>query len=159
MKEVVVSRVLPAPPAEAFAACTDLEGAADRIRSITKLEVLGGAPVGAGTRFRETRVMFGREATEEMEITDWAPPKGYAVEADSHGSHYRTVFSFEPEGEDATRVTLRFAAEPRTLLAKLFTFLMPGMTKTVEKCLVEDLEDIAASLRGPAAVESESQGA
>ena len=159
MKEVVVRRVLPAPPEKAFAACTDLEAAPDRIRAIVKMEVLGGGEIGVGTRFRETRVMFGREATEEMEITDWAPPKGFVVEARSHGTHYRTVYSFEPEGADATTVTLRFGAEPQTFFAKIMGFVFSGMMKTVEKCLVDDLDDIAASLRPPTAVQSEGAGA
>lgn len=149
MKDVVVSRILPATPDVAFAACTDLARAPQRIRGITKLEVLGDGRVGLGTRFRETRVMFGRESTEAMEITEWSPPQSFVVEADSHGTQYRTRFSFEPAGSEATRVTLRFGATPRSFVGKVMGFLFSGMRKSVEKCLVDDLDDIAAWLETP----------
>jgi hypothetical protein len=85
-----------------------------------------------------------------MEITNWAPPKGYTVEADSHGTHYVTAFTFEAESRDSTRVSLSFAAEPRTTVAKvlgwLFGTVFKGMTEAVRQCLVDDLDDLASWL-------------
>jgi uncharacterized protein YndB with AHSA1/START domain len=83
-----------APRERVFAAFTDLEHAAENVAAIVRVEVLTDGPVGRGTRFRETRVMFRREATEELEITAFDPPQSYTVEADSCGTHWRTTFQF-----------------------------------------------------------------
>ena len=52
------------PLDDAFAFVSDFANAPKRIKSILRVNVLTPGPVGVGTRFTETRVMFGREATE-----------------------------------------------------------------------------------------------
>ena len=44
------------------------------IPDITALEMLSEGPFGEGTRWRETRVMFKKEAVEEMWVTGFPPP-------------------------------------------------------------------------------------
>ena len=78
---------------------SDLENAADRIDAIVKLEILTEGPVGQGTRFKETRIMFKKEATETMEITAWDPPNSYTTEADGCGCHYTSVITCEADGD------------------------------------------------------------
>ena len=96
MVGVTIHEEVRAEPGRVFEVFTDLRSAPERVAGIESLEVLTEGPIGQGTRFRETRVMFGKQATEEMEVTGWQPGKSYVVEADSHGSHYRTEFVFEP---------------------------------------------------------------
>ena len=109
-----------APPERVFEVCTDLRNAARHINGIKKLEVLGDGPIGVGTRFRETRVMFKRECTEEMEIVSFDPPKGYAIGCESHGCRYRTDLRVTASGATATSVaskrlsTTAFACHPRS---------------------------------------------
>lgn len=131
-----------APPERVFAEASDLRGAERRVRAIKRLEVLTDGPIGVGTRFRETREMFGREATEEMEITAFSPGESYAVAAESHGCRYRSVVTVAPEGE-GSRLSITFAGEPQTLGAKILAALTaPLMRKQCEKAFVQDLEDI-----------------
>ena len=131
-------------PEEVFSIYADLGNAAERISGITRVEILDEGPVGVGTRFRETRVMMGREATEEMEVTAFEPPSSYTVECLSHGTHYVSVFTFEDAGEGETDVTVRFDAFPRSFLAKLLSPLGALMMGTVRKCTQGDLDDLAA---------------
>ena len=74
MKPIVVSVDIDVPIDRVFSIATDLQNAPERIGGITKLEVLTDGPFGLGTRWRETRVMFGREATEVMWVTAFDPP-------------------------------------------------------------------------------------
>ncbi len=142
MKPVEVSKQIQAGVEEVFAIFADLENAAERITEIIKLDMLTEGPVGLGTRWRETRMMFKREATEEMEITAFDPPNGYTVEAESHGSHYRTELRFVPHGE-GTKATMTFYAQPLTLMAKIMGVLTaPMMRGTLEKCLHKDMDDL-----------------
>lgn len=144
MKPVVVSVDVHAPADRVFEAVSDMPNAADRVSGITRIEMLSDGPVGAGTRWRETRTMFGREATEEMWITEFDPPNRYVVEARSHGAHYLTPVTVEPVGAGLTRLSMSFGATPETLAAKIMSRIMPGMRRMVRKCLQQDLDDIKA---------------
>ena len=130
-----------APIDAVFAAFSDIENSAANIEGIDRVEMLTDGPVGKGTRFRETRTMFGKEATEEMEITQFDPPKSYTVEADSCGSHFTSVISFV-EKDGGTLVTMAMTSKANTFMAKLMTplgFLFAGAAK---KAMRGDFEDL-----------------
>jgi len=140
MSRIIATTLVAAPIEPVFAVYTDLAKAAERIPDITALELLTEGPVGEGTRWRETRVMFKKEAVEEMWITSFDPPRGYTVEANSHGMRYETLFTFVDEA-GGTRVTWTFNGTPLTLgtkiMAPIFGLLFNGVMK---KCLQRDLE-------------------
>ncbi len=142
MATVTVTQHVQAPLERVFEIFTDLRKAPERITGIQSLDVLSPGDVGAGTRFRETRVMFGKEATEEMQVTEFEPNRSYAVEADSHGCLYRSEFVFEPKG-DGTDVTMTFGATPYTLGAKLMSPLGKLMAGSVRKACGQDMADLA----------------
>ncbi|MGM0575218.1 MAG: SRPBCC family protein [Myxococcota bacterium] len=131
---ISISEAIHAPIEAVFDAMTDPEGHAERIPAITRCEVLTDGPVGAGTRFRETRVMFGKEATEEMEFTEFDRPHGYLLEAHSHGMNYRTRHTLTREG-DAIRVTLDFHGTLQNPVARVMGLLAasPGFSRDVER--------------------------
>ena len=147
MKPLEVSKQINAGQDAVFAVFSDLEKIAERITDIVKLEILArGDKVGVGTRWRETRVMFGKQATEEMEITSFTAPTGYRVEAKSHGSHYISEYRFQSQGQ-GTLVTMTFRAEPLNLFTRVMGFLMaPMMRKTMVNCLDKDMTDLKTQL-------------
>ncbi len=143
-----LSKTIPSSLNETFALFTDLPGSQDRIPSIQKVEILSDGPFGMGTRWRETRVILGKEATEEMWVTAFDSPHSYTVEAESHGTHYTTRFQFRRTGENATEVSMNFEARQITLVAKVLgLFMSPMLRKMVAKCLEEDLEALAEAAR------------
>jgi|EndMetStandDraft_9_1072997.scaffolds.fasta_scaffold106889_2 carbon monoxide dehydrogenase subunit G len=133
-----------APPDVVFARASDFRRGAETITAIAKMEMLTTGPIGVGTRFRETRMMFGREATEEMTITAFEPPKRYTLSAESHGSRYHTELSFAPDGQ-GTRMTMTFQGTPVTLMARIMSVLMKPMMKKVAQACAKDLDDIKAA--------------
>lgn len=142
---VTIERHISAPPEDVFRAASDFARAPERIRGILKVEMLTGGPVGKGTRFRETRRLFGREASEEMEVIEFEAPRRYVLGAESHGCRYRTELAFEPRGS-GTDVRMTFGATPLTFFAKVMSVLMrPMMKKIVTEC-GKDLDDLRASL-------------
>ena len=140
MAAITVSTHVSAPLERVFEVYTEIDKAAERVPAIVALEVLSEGPFGEGTRWRETRVMLKKQATEEMWVTDFDPPKSYTVDAESHGMHYSTVFSFTPDG-DGTAVSWSFSGTAQTLgtkiMSPIFNVLMKGMMK---KCMLSDLE-------------------
>ncbi len=144
MREIKVTREINAPPDRVWTVLTDLEGAPDVISGIDAIERLdGGGAFRVGTKWRETRTMFGRQATEEMEVTAIDEGRSYTVEADGHGAHYTSTLTVEPAAA-GSRVVMGFGAEPQGALAKAMAAtvgrLFQGATK---KALARDLDDIA----------------
>ena len=141
MASLTCRRRIAAPISRVFAVFTDFAGAADRISGIQSIEVLTDGPVGSGTRFRETRVMFGKEATEEMEITAFEPDTAYTVEADSQGCRFVTTFDFESV-DGGTDVTMVFTGHAQSFFAKLMTPLTWLLAGTTRKLIEADLDDL-----------------
>jgi hypothetical protein len=149
MKPLVVEARFAAPKDRVFDVFSDLRNAADRIEAITQLEVLTDGPVGVGTVFRETRKMMGKEATEEMTITEFVPGASYTTTATSCGCLYTSTFTFDEDG-DGTRVTMTFHSEPQSLGAKVMSCLFFFMRGFLRKCLEADFADLRKHLEGPA---------
>ncbi|MEM0927596.1 MAG: SRPBCC family protein [Planctomycetota bacterium] len=133
-----VTETIAATPSDVFAVSGAIPDWADVIPAITKIEMLTDGPVGVGTRFIETRVIFGREASETMEVLEYENPSHYLLAAESHGSRYRTRFSFVAEG-DKTKVVMSFQAEPITFFAKVMSFVMKPMMKKMVALCAKDL--------------------
>ena len=145
MTRLEIERTISAPPATVFARCSDFAHSAEVVEGIDKVEMLTDGEVGPGTRFRETRTMFGREATEEMEVGVFDPPRRYTLLAESHGAKYHSEFVFD-EVAEGTRVRLTFDATPVTFFAKVMAVLTKPMQKKIYELLCKDLDDIKASI-------------
>ncbi len=141
--EISAQVTINAPINQVWAAVADIENAATRISGIDAVEILAPASDGlVGLKWRETRTLFGKTATEVMWITDAVENEFYDTRAESHGSIYRTRISVaqDPTG---TTLTMRFRGEPVTFVAKLFTVPMGWMVKgSMRKVVQQDLEDI-----------------
>ena len=136
-----------ADPRRVWDVLTDVAHADQTLRGVTRVEVLTDGPYGVGTRWRETRRMFGANATEEMQVTAAEAPSRTVVEADSRGTHYVTEFSVVPTDRDVTRLRMTFTAEQpdatgvQRVLGRLFARLGARATRTM---MAKDLQDIAA---------------
>jgi hypothetical protein len=150
MSELTINQEVKAPAERVWAVLTDLEGTERTLRAVRKIERLdGGSSFGVGTRWRETRVMFGREATEEMAVTAIEPGRSYVVEADSRGTHYRSVMGVEALGDSRSRVYMTFAAESSGLLGKIMAATIGRLfVGSIRKALRQDLEDIGRTAEG-----------
>ena len=134
---------------EVWNAIADIENADKRISGIDEIEVLNKPEQGlVGFKWKETRTMFGKTATETMWVTEAVENDHYDVEAQSHGSIYKTrMFVTDESGK--TELGWDFNAEPQTLGAKILSATMGFMFKgATEKALTKDLEDIKAYVEG-----------
>ncbi|MCA9041275.1 MAG: SRPBCC family protein [Planctomycetaceae bacterium] len=148
MQSLSTSIVIEAPPEEVFSKGSDLEHCEEWISGILKAEVLTEGPIGVGTRWKETRMMFGKEAEETMEIVEFETPHYYVASAYNCGTHYRTKISFEP-AENGTEVTSTFTGTPDTFMGRILNWLFGWMAKgTVLKMMRQDLEDLKRAIEG-----------
>ncbi|MEU0545261.1 SRPBCC family protein [Nocardia sp. NPDC005978] len=145
MAVISVARTINAPVERVWAVLTDLDHAADTLTGVRKVERLAGEGYGVGTRWRETRAMFGKEAAEEMEVAEVSPPNRTVVVANSRGVDYRTEITVEPRGT-GSELTFVFSGEtqrPSRLRALLERVTMPLAASMTKKMIAADLADIA----------------
>ena len=125
---------------------TGMDDWVDVVEAIESVERLDdGEGFGLGTTWRETRTMFGKKATEDMEVTEFDDGRRYATAAESHGSKNFSEVSVEPT-DGGCRITTGFRGEPQSTLAKVMDVtvgrLFMGATR---KALARDLADIGAA--------------
>lgn len=132
-----------ASPKAVWAVVTDIENAAKTIKAIEKIEILEMPKTKlVGLKWRETRTMFGKTATEVIWITGAAEASHYETRAESHGSIYKTRVSLQQD-DGGTRLQMEFEGMPVTFGAKLIWGLVGFMFKgATRKALQKDLEDI-----------------
>jgi carbon monoxide dehydrogenase subunit G len=145
MASLVLSKYIDAPPADVFSVAADFERIPAVIRGIKSIEMLTPGPIGVGTRFRETRIMFGRESSEEMTVTAFNPPRSCTLEAYTCGAQFISDHRFTPQGS-GTLLELSIRTEPRTLLAKLAAPLGVLMTGSMKKMILADMEDLKVAV-------------
>lgn len=157
MHEITVSRTIAARPARVWEVLTDIEHAAETLSGLQSVEVLTDGPYALGTRWRETRRMFGKESTEEMWVADNDPLRRTEVHAESGGVAYVSEFVLTPLDDGArTELQMRFSARmhsPSTV-QKVAMKVFAGLAlRATAKQLEQDLSDIAAAAQtgaGPA---------
>lgn len=135
-----------ASAADVWAVVTDVEGSVSTLSGVTHVERLdGGDGFSVGTRWRETRVLFGKEATEEMAVTAVDEGRSYTVEAENRGTHYTSELSVEPTADGST-IRMTFGAQQAgrfgRLMARTVGKAFEGATRQM---LEQDLADIAAA--------------
>src|SRR5918994_476360 len=105
-----LERLVQAPVERVWDVLTDVAHADQTLSGVTRVELITEGPYRVGTRWRETRRMFGKEATEQMQVTVVETPTRTVIEADSSGIHYVTEFMLAGSGADATLLAMSFTA-------------------------------------------------
>lgn len=143
--------VVRAPRSVVWAVVTDIPNAASTIEGIEKIEIIDRPASGlVGLKWRETRKMFGKEATEVMWITGASEASHYETRAESHGAVYTTRIGLE-DAAGGTRLSMELAAAPQTFGAKVMGSIFgPFMKGSMRKALLKDLEDIKAAAEAQA---------
>lgn len=149
---VHLERSVQAPVERVWEVLTDVAHADRTLSGVQRVEVVTDGPYRVGTRWRETRRMFGKEATEEMQVTAAQAPTRTVIETDSSGVHYVTEFTLTPSSADATVLAMSFSAvqERAGLLHKALWRLAGRIgAKATERVMARDLHDIAARAERP----------
>lgn len=126
---------------------TDIENASESVSGIEKVEILEKPESGlVGLKWRETRTLFGKTATEEMWITDAAGNEFYKTRAESHGFQYISTKSIS-EQDGSSSLTMTHESRPQGFVARLLSFPMGVVFKgAIKKSILQDLNDIKAAV-------------
>jgi carbon monoxide dehydrogenase subunit G len=141
---IEVVREVAAPPAAVWAIIADVVGTAEVIRGIDRVELVsGGSPLQVGTQWRETRTMFGREATQELTVTAVDEGRSYTVTTHTNGADLESTIRVEP-GPDGSTLSISLASQSTSrfgsVMAATVGRAFEGAARSV---LAQDLTDIA----------------
>ncbi len=135
-----------APKEKVWTIISDIENSKDNISAIESIEVLEQPTEGLlGLKWKETRTMFGKQATEIMWITESIENQHYQTRAESHGAIYISRLWVD-ETDNGTILNMSFNGTPVTFGAKFMSTVLGWMFKNAtQKALKKDLEDIKAA--------------
>ena len=133
-----VSRTIAAAPAEVFDCVAHIERFREAVPHILDVEFLTESTAGTGARFRETRLMGKREATTELEVKDYDPPRLVRMVSDTGGAVWDTTFTVAPLGA-SSRLEMVMEARPHSLLARL---TVPLFGRLVAKAVEADIDAV-----------------
>lgn len=127
----------------------DIDNAVENISGITEVEVLERPQEGlVGLKWREKRILFGREAEEVMWITHAKENEYYRTRAENHGAVYISNMIVSGVG-DQTKLTMNFSGEAQGFVARIMSAVMGIFFKSsMVKAVKQDLEDIKAVVEG-----------
>ncbi len=147
--EIRLSIDISAATQQVYAVAMDIERWPEIVSAIISTEVLSEGPVAVGTVFRETRTMFGREASEVMTIAQLEPPYRYLFTAENHGTSYVTDHIIEQLPDGTSRLSIIFSGRAQTVMAHLLMPLGYVLAGSLKKQLMSDLEDIKRAIENP----------
>ena len=104
---------------------SDINNFSKSIPDVINVEFLSDVKSGVGTRFRETRLMKGKEAMTELEVTEFVENDHVRYVTDSDGTVWDTVMSVKAV-DDKTDLTLIMDGGPHKCMQKMVGPVMKG---------------------------------
>jgi uncharacterized protein YndB with AHSA1/START domain len=144
MGRTSIVRTIDASSERVFETVADADRFSNVIPEIVRVEFLTEQRTGVGTRFRETRLTRGREASTDLEVTDYEAHRRIRLVADSHGTVWDTVFVVSESG-GRTKLEMTMDATPYRLLPRL---LNPLMGKAIRAAIEKDMDAVQAYCEG-----------
>ncbi len=139
---ITVSEEINAPRECIWNIITDIDTWEDTISGIVSIEVINRPEAGiVGLKWREKRVLFGKDAVETMWISAAEPNSWYETTAENHGAIYSTRLSLH-DSNDKVVLTMTFSAKPRTIASKIMLLMSFMFNGTMRKMLQKDLIDV-----------------
>lgn len=139
MAQVIVKKEIQAPLDVVFKTVAEINEFSRAIQHIVKVEILSEVQFGVGTRFRETRLMKGREATTELEVTEYRRNDRIRIVADSHGTVWDNVFTVVPNELGGTALTMTMDARPHKILPRIVN---PLIMRMIRKAVEADMDAV-----------------
>ena len=145
MPNVTVTRRIDAPVDVVFRTVAHVEQFSQAVPHIVRVEFLSEVKSGVGARFRETRMMMGREASTELEVTEYVENERVRIASEAGGALWDTVFTVAPDGA-GTELKMVMDARPQTLSART---ALPLIIGTVRKAVEQDMDAIKSFCERP----------
>ncbi|MFJ7726839.1 SRPBCC family protein [Neobacillus sp. NPDC097160] len=143
-----VKRTIHVSQQKVYKGLLDLDSAQQWMQGFVGIHRLDEGPLNVGSQWKETRKMFGKEASEHFEVIELNEPNKIVLRCDgTKGTTGKGEFVFTyivaSSSEDQTEVTLNGEIKGLTGLTKFFGKLMGGIFK---KACAKDLNALKSYL-------------
>ncbi|QHS24366.1 polyketide cyclase / dehydrase and lipid transport [Virgibacillus sp. MSP4-1] len=143
-----VKRTIQVSRQRVFESLLDLDAADHWMQGLVRMERLDDGPMKEGSEWKETRKMFGKEATEHFEVVELKEPEKIVLRCDgTKGTTGKGEFVFTYRiisTEESSEITLFGEIRGLTGLTKLFGKMMAG---SFRKACARDLDALIAYLK------------
>ena len=131
--EFTLEETFDASPETVFAAVANIEAFGEWMPGFVSVNLLTEGETRLGTKFEETRKLYGKEAMESFEVTKFEPSHTYELTIDgSKGTtgkgFYVFTYSFAAEGS-GTKMTMDAKITDMGKMGKLLGKIMIGSFK------------------------------
>ncbi|GEL77977.1 SRPBCC family protein [Tenuibacillus multivorans] len=92
-----------APIDQVFRVTTTYEYAPKVLSHIADIEIVGDAPIGVGSKIKETRKISQTQVENMLEVVEYEPNKRFAIHSEQNGLDLDYVYTFS-EVDGGTRV-------------------------------------------------------
>ena len=137
---VCCNRTIKAPIGKVFKTLATIDEFSQAVPGIKNVKFLSERRYGVGTRFRETRLMNGKETATELEVTELVENEHVRIVSDAGGTLWDSVFRVKQNG-DAVEMNMQMDAIPHNFIAKIMTPMILGM---VSKFVQQDMDSVKA---------------
>ena len=138
MTQTTITRTIAAPIHTVFQTVAKIDNFSKAVPHIVSVEILSDVKSGVGTRFRETRLMKGKKAMTELEVTEYVENDHVRMVADASGTIWDTVFTVKP-ANGQTDLTMIMDAKAYKLWSKVLNPLLKGM---IQKAIEKDMDAV-----------------
>ncbi|HRH37823.1 MAG TPA: SRPBCC family protein [Flavobacteriales bacterium] len=139
---VEASITINASMAAVWAATTDVANFAQVLSGVEKIEIVERQATGlAGLKWKETRMLFGKEATVEKWITEAKENEYYRTRAEQDGFVFITTNRVSESGGVVTLKGIH-ETQPQGFASKLKALPMVFFKGVIKKAIMQDLTDI-----------------
>ncbi|GEM_PF-619409 len=147
------TRSIDAPIELVFKTLATVERFQKVVPSITKIKFLSEQKYGVGTRFLETRLLNGKEATTELEVIQLVESQHIRIVSDMGGTLWDTTFQVEING-DRVKMNVQMDAKPHSLMAH---FVTPMIISMVDNFVQQDMDAVKAYCELPSSQHAEAE--
>lgn len=142
-----VHRTFQVSKQKVYSSLLDLDAANEWMQGLVRMERLDDGPVKVGSEWKETRKMYGKEASEYFEVVELHEPNKIVLRCDGKKGttgtgEYIYTYELTASGE-STEVKLDGEIKGLTGLTKFFGRLMVG---TFKKACAKDLDALKSYL-------------
>ncbi|QTD43017.1 SRPBCC family protein [Sporosarcina sp. Te-1] len=138
-----VKRIFQVPKQTTYNSLLDLDAANYWMQGLVRMERLDNGTIQVGSQWKETRKMFGKEATEHFEVVQLNEPDKIVLRCDgTKGTTGKGEFIFTyiiTSSGEHSEVALYGDIKGLTGMTKLFGKMMSG---TFKKACVKDLDSL-----------------
>ncbi|WP_141430917.1 SRPBCC family protein [Bacillus sp. 03113] len=112
------SIIIKKPLQEVFQYMVDMENATEVMVNVVEVEKITEGPIGAGTKYLETRSIRGKKAKAEIEYTQFEENQSYTASSEVNGLEVTYYYQFH-EVEEGTHVEFEANIHTTGLFMKL----------------------------------------